>query len=114
MQVLATMASISEGLIFASAKARSAACAASSGALWMNRACKASGVMSKASFKIVERKMAGGDAVVAGEDFFQNGAGTRRQFLEARGVLECVPALRLSVALLRRGGSKSGDKHGRW
>jgi hypothetical protein len=58
-----------------------------------------------------QRQMAGGDAVVAAEHFFENGARPRREPGEGRGFLHRVPAFALGVALGWGGNSKSDNEH---
>ena len=58
-----------------------------------------------------ERQMARINAVVAAENFFQEGAGARLELWKLCGVLERVPTLALGDTLRRGGGSKSNNKH---
>lgn len=57
-------------------------------------------------------QMAGFDAVVAGQDFSQNGAGAGRERGESRGDLHRLPAFGLLVSLRRRRGAYARNKHG--
>lgn len=59
----------------------------------------------------VESKMPGYDPIVAGEHFFDNGAGTGIELTAQLGSREHVPTFLLRKAMLWRGGSNSDDEH---
>jgi hypothetical protein len=56
-------------------------------------------------------KMTGADAVVAAEDFLEDGVRAWRQLRERGGVTQHVPAFALLIALARRGSSQTDEEH---
>jgi hypothetical protein len=62
--------------------------------------------------KRLQGHMPGIDAVVAAEDFFEDGFGSRFELRKLRPVLQCAPGIALGIALLRSCGAKTDDKHG--
>jgi len=105
------MASISCGPQSASFSASCAASVASAGACRAKTGLQRVGRQIENFHKRFERQVSRINAVVAAENFFQDGAGTRLEPGKLRGVLQRVPTVALGETLRRGGGSKSDNEH---
>jgi hypothetical protein len=65
----------------------------------------------KRVLQILQREVSGSDAVISGQNFSEDGSGTRVEGCKLRGTLQRFPTLGLRIALLRRGSAQSDDEH---
>ena len=111
MHVLMITASMSPAVRPASASARSAACDATAGACFANRASSTSGSNVERFAQMIEREMAAADAVVAAKHFPEDRLRSRVERRQIVGRDERVPALHLRPARRRRRGAKPAEEH---